>query len=74
MKNLINKTNEGAQAQVNNLSYAMQLAEIECQAEEDAIADAFYQAELAQEAEEDAIADAMFMADFACQDAIALPF
>ena len=52
----------------------MMLQELECKAEEDAIAEAFYQAELAAEAEEDAIADAFFLAELAAEaeeDAIA---
>jgi hypothetical protein len=52
----------------------MMLLELECQAEEDAIADAFYLAELEAEAEDDAIADILFMADLAYQDAMVLPF
>ena len=55
MKTQISNKAVGAQAQVNNLSDAMFLADIACQAEEDAIADAFYMAELAAEAELDAI-------------------
>jgi len=47
MKNQNSKRTVGAQALVNNLSDAMFLADIACQAEEDAIADAFFQAELA---------------------------
>ena len=71
MNTSISKFALGAQAQVNNLSDAMFLAEQEAideafflselaaEAEQDAIDEAFFLAELAAEAEEAAIADAM---------------
>ena len=50
MKNQNSKFSVGAQAQVDNLSDAMFLAELAAEAEQDAIDEAFFLAELAAEA------------------------
>jgi hypothetical protein len=59
MKNQNSKFSVGAQAQVNNLSDAMFLAELAAEAEQDAVDDAFFLSELAVEAEQNAIDEAM---------------
>lgn len=45
MKNQINYTNEGTQPQVNNLSFAMQMAELEAKMEQNAIAVTIFMAD-----------------------------
>ena len=65
MNNQINNKNEGAQARVNNLSYAMQMAELEAQIEQEAFEDQMLLADLECQAEQDAIADAMFIEELA---------
>lgn len=74
MKNQINHTNEGAQAQVNNLLYAMQMAELEALMEQEAIEEQMFMADLECQAEQDAVLDQMLLDELAYeaeQDAIA---
>ena len=74
MKNQMNNTKEGAQARVNNLSYAMQLAELESQMEQEAIKEHMLLADLECQVEQDAILDQMMLAELANeaeQDAVA---
>ena len=59
MKNQINHTNEGAQVQVNNLSYVMQMAELDAQMEQEAIEEQMLMADLECQAEQDAVLDQM---------------
>ena len=51
MKNQMINTKEGAPARVNNLSYAMQLAELDSQMEQDYVAEAMYIEDLVYEEE-----------------------
>ena len=59
----MNNTKEGAQARVNNLSYAIQMAELESQMEQETIKEQMLLDELASQAEQDAFDQAMLMAD-----------
>ena len=65
MKNQMTNTNEGAQARVTNLSYAMQLAELESQMEQEAIKEQLLLADLAYQAEQDVFLDQMMLAELA---------
>ena len=74
MNNQINHTTEGAQARVNNLSYAMQMAELESQMEQEAIKEQVLLADLECQAEQDAILYQMMLVELAYeaeQDAVA---
>lgn len=66
MKNQNSKFSVGAQAQVNNLSDAMFLAEL-AEAEQEAINEEFFLSELAAEAEQDAVDDAFFLSELAVE-------
>jgi hypothetical protein len=74
MKNQINHTNEGAQARVNNLSYAMQMAELEAQMEQEAINEQLLLADLECQMEQDSALELMMLLDLAYQDTMVLPF
>ena len=67
-------TKEGAQARVKNLSYDIQLAELESQMEQEAFKEQMLQADLECQAEQDAILDQMMLEELsyeAEQDAVA---
>ena len=66
MKNQINHTNEGTQAQVNNLSYTMQMAELEAQMEQETIKEQMLLADLECQAEQDAVLEQMTLLDLEC--------
>ena len=61
MKNQMTNTNEGGQARVNNLSYAMQMAELETQMEQEAIKEQMLLAGLECQAEQDAALEQMML-------------
>ena len=67
MKNQINYKNEGAQAQVNNLAYAMQMAELEAQMEQEVVNEQLLLTDLECQAKQDAALEQMMLLEFECQ-------
>ena len=61
MNNQMTYTTEGAQARVNNFSYAMQMAELEAQMEQEAIKEQLLLADLECQAEQDAVLERMML-------------